>query len=159
MLLVSGGGPLVGVAVAILFMLAFFAVLWLRARHQRRMRKGLTMHILITGAAGMIGRKVTERLLADGRIGKREITKLTLHDVVAPDAQPTAQTSILPIVGDISDRSLVDRLVSEKPDIVMHLAAIVSGEAEADFDKGYAVNFDGTRLLFDAVRVQNYGRA
>ena len=45
------------------------------------------MHILITGAAGMIGRKLTERLLGDGRIGKREITKLTLHDIVAPDAQ------------------------------------------------------------------------
>jgi len=45
--------------------------------------------------------------------------------------------------------------VSEKPDIVIHLAAIVSGEAEADFDKGYAVNFDGTRLLLDALRVQN----
>ena len=63
------------------------------------------MHILITGAAGMIGRKITERLLKDGRIGEREITKLTLHDVVAPDAQPTETTTILPIVGDISDRT------------------------------------------------------
>ncbi len=114
------------------------------------------MHILITGAAGMIGRKVTERLLAQGRIGEREITKLTLHDVVAADAQPTADTTILPIVGDISDRTLVERLVAEKPDIIMHLAAIVSGEAEADFDKGYAVNLDGTRYLYEAVRAQNY---
>jgi nucleoside-diphosphate-sugar epimerase len=114
------------------------------------------MHILITGAAGMIGRKVTERLLAQGRIGEREITKLTLHDVVAADAQPTANTTILPIVGDISDRTLVERLVAEKPDIIMHLAAIVSGEAEADFDKGYAVNLDGTRYLYEAVRAQNY---
>jgi NAD(P)-dependent dehydrogenase (short-subunit alcohol dehydrogenase family) len=113
------------------------------------------MHILITGAAGMIGRKITERLLTDGHIGKREITKLTLHDIVAPDAKPNAHTSIRPIAGDISDQRLIDRLVSEKPDIVIHLAAVVSGEAEADFDKGYAVNFDGTRLLFDAIRVQN----
>ncbi len=115
------------------------------------------MHILITGAAGMVGRKVTERLLKDGRIGRREITKLTLHDVVAPDARPTPETTILPIVGDISDRAVINRLVAERPDIVMHLAAIVSGEAEADFDKGYAVNLDGTRHLFEAIRLQNYG--
>jgi D-erythronate 2-dehydrogenase len=114
------------------------------------------MHILITGAAGMIGRKIAERLLADAELGKREVTKLTLHDIVAPDLQPTANTSILPVAGDISDRTVVDRLVAEKPDIVMHLAAIVSGEAEADFDKGYAVNLDGTRYLFDAIRVQHY---
>jgi len=114
------------------------------------------MHILLTGAAGMIGRKVTERLLAQGRIGQREITKLTLHDVVAPDARPTEATTILPITGDISDRTVLDRLISEKPDMIIHLAAIVSGEAEADFDKGYAVNLDGTRHLFEAVRAQNY---
>ncbi len=113
------------------------------------------MHILITGAAGMIGRKLTDRLLADGHVGKREITKLTLHDIVAPDARPNAQTSIRPIAGDLADPRLIDRLLSEKPDIVIHLAAVVSGEAEADFDKGYSVNFDGTRLLLDAIRVQN----
>ncbi len=114
------------------------------------------MHILITGAAGMIGRKITEQLLKKGRVGDLEITKLTLHDIVASDAQPTENTSIRPIVGDLADRSVVDWLVSEKPDMIMHLAAIVSGEAEADFDKGYAVNFDGTRHLFDAIRLQHY---
>jgi nucleoside-diphosphate-sugar epimerase len=114
------------------------------------------MHILITGAAGMIGRKLTERLLSDARIGKLEITKLTLHDLVASDARPTENTSIRPIVGDLSDRSVVDRVVAEKPDMIMHLAAIVSGEAEADFDRGYAVNFDGTRHLFEAIRLQHY---
>jgi len=114
------------------------------------------MHILITGAAGMVGRKITERLLRDGRIGRLEISKLTLHDIVPSDARPTENTSIRPIVGDLSDRSVVDRLVAEKPDMIMHLAAIVSGEAEADFEKGYAVNFDGTRHLFEAVRLQHY---
>jgi D-erythronate 2-dehydrogenase len=114
------------------------------------------MHILITGAAGMVGRKIAERLLSQGRIGRRDITKLTLHDIVAPDTRPTERTSILPIAGDISDRTVADRLVAEKPDMIMHLAAIVSGEAEADFNKGYAVNFDGTRHLFEAVRTQNY---
>lgn len=114
------------------------------------------MHILITGAAGMIGRRLAERLLGEGRIGRREITKLTLHDIVAPDTQPTENTSIRPIVGDMSDRSVVERLVAEKPDIVVHLAAVVSGEAEADFDKGYATNFDGIRFLFEALRQQHY---
>ncbi len=72
------------------------------------------------------------------------------------DAKPTENTSIRPIVGDLSDRSVVGRLVAEKPDMVIHLAAIVSGEAEADFEKGYAVNFDGTRHLFEAIRLQHY---
>lgn len=113
------------------------------------------MHILITGAAGMIGRKITERLLAEPKIGNSEVAKLTLHDIVAPEAKATAKTTIRPIAGDLADPRLIERLVSEKPDIVMHLAAIVSGEAEANFDKGYSVNFDGMRMLFDAVRVQN----
>ena len=114
------------------------------------------MHILITGAAGMIGRKLTDRLLAEAAINSRPVTKLTLHDVVAPDAAPTPDTTILPVAGDISDPLVAARLVAERPDIVIHLAAIVSGEAEADFDKGYAVNLDGTRQLFDAIRTAEY---
>ena len=114
------------------------------------------MHILITGAAGMLGRKLTARLLRDGALDGRPVTKLTLHDMVPPEAEPTANTSILPIVGDIADHVLTDRLVLERPDIVFHLAAIVSGEAETDFAKGYAANFDGTRHLLDAIRVADY---
>lgn len=114
------------------------------------------MHILITGAAGMIGGRIAERFLHDGRIGRREITKLTLSDVVLPAAEPNGNTAVLPIVGDLSDRTVARRLVAEKPDVIIHLAAIVSGEAEADFDRGYAVNFDGVRHLFEAVREENY---
>src|SRR5689334_6083551 len=113
------------------------------------------MHILITGAAGMIGRKLTEALMARGHVGQREITRMTLHDIVAPSAKGNDKITIRPIAGDIADKALIDRLVEEKPDPVIHLAAIVSGEAEADFDKGYAVNFDGTRNLWDAIRLQN----
>ena len=129
------------------------------------------MHVLITGAAGMIGRKLTERLLAEPELGGRPVTKLTLHDVVTPQSAPTPHaaadaaplptptplTSIRPIVGDISDKVLVEHLIAEKPDLIIHLAAVVSGEAESDFAKGYAVNFDGTRLLFDEIRKAHYG--
>ena len=89
------------------------------------------MHVLITGAAGMIGRKLTERLLAEPELGGRPVTKLTLHDLVTPEAAATPQTSILPIVGNISDNVLAKHLIAEKPDLIVHLAAIVSGEAEA----------------------------
>jgi len=115
------------------------------------------MHVLITGAAGMIGRKLTERLLGEPELAGRPVSKLTLHDVVTPQAAPTPQTSILPIVGDISDKVLVEHLIAEKPDLIVHLAAVVSGEAEARFDRGYAVNIDGTRLLFDEIRKAHYG--
>ncbi|MCY0448282.1 NAD-dependent epimerase/dehydratase family protein, partial [Klebsiella pneumoniae] len=54
--------------------------------------------------------------------------------------------------GDISDAATVQALVADRPEVIFHLAAIVSGEAEADFDKGYRINLDGTRHLFEAIR-------
>jgi len=59
-----------------------FAML-LRMR-QTKTKRSWVLHILVLGAAGMVGRKLTERLLRDGRLGKRDITRMTLHDVVAP---------------------------------------------------------------------------
>lgn len=115
------------------------------------------MHILILGAAGMIGCKLTERLVRDGRIGSREISRITLHDVVAP--QPPAKAPF-PVHAGASDFSLpgaAEKLIVERPDIIFHLAAIVSGEAEADFEKGYRINLDGTRLLLDAIRATGGG--
>ncbi|ODT78247.1 MAG: NAD-dependent epimerase [Pelagibacterium sp. SCN 64-44] len=109
------------------------------------------MHILIIGAAGMIGRKLTERLLATGELGGTGITRLTLADIVAPAAPPTdipAETLAL----DLSASASAARLAAARPDVIFHLAAIVSGEAEADFDKGYRINLDGTRFLLEAIR-------
>jgi nucleoside-diphosphate-sugar epimerase len=108
------------------------------------------LKILVTGAAGMIGRKLCERLAREGKLGK-PITAMHMVDVVEPKA-PQAGFSIKTGTADISNDAAVRALVAEKPDTIFHLAAIVSGEAERDFDKGYAVNFDGTRFLFDAVR-------
>ena len=116
------------------------------------------MHILILGAAGMVGRKLTERLVRDGRLGSQDITRLTLHDVVAP-AKP-ADASIpgrgrRPPISPTPARP--KPLIAERPDVIFHLAAIVSGEAEADFDKGYRINLDGTRYLFEAIRAVGGG--
>ena len=115
------------------------------------------MHILITGAAGMLGRKLAERLVAQGELSGRPVTRLILQDIVAPATEGSAETAVLPLAGDISDPLVTERLVSEKPDIIFHLAAIVSGEAETDFDKGYRINLDATRNLFEAVRLASYG--
>ncbi|WP_322517679.1 D-erythronate dehydrogenase [Rhodopseudomonas palustris] len=112
------------------------------------------MHILILGAAGMVGRKLTERLLADGRLGDREITRMTLQDVVAPAKPANAAMPITTVTSDLADAGAAASLVAHRSDVIFHLAAIVSGEAEADFDKGYRINLDGTRHLIDAIRAE-----
>ena len=93
------------------------------------------MHILIVGAAGMVGRKLTEALLREGRLGTHEITRMTLQDVVAP-AKPNASIPISVIASDFADAGAAAPLIADRPDVIFHLAAIVSGEAEAEFDKG-----------------------
>ena len=110
------------------------------------------MHILILGAAGMVGRKLAERLARDGKLGKSDISKMTLQDVVAPAKPAGAAMPVELVTADVSSQPAVVKLVSSKPDVIFHLAAIVSGEAEADFDKGYRINLDGTRYLIDAIR-------
>lgn len=109
------------------------------------------MHILIIGAAGMIGRKLTDRLVADGRLGGAAIDRLTLVDVVEPTL-PRTPIALAAAAADLSTPGVPERLVAGRPDVIFHLAAIVSGEAEADFDKGYRINLDGTRNLFEAIR-------
>ena len=110
------------------------------------------MHILVIGAAGMVGRKLVERLAGDGGLGGKAITRATLHDIVAPQAPEGAPFAVTTLASDFSIPGEAEKLVAERPDVIFHLAAIVSGEAEADFDKGYRINLDGTRMLFDAIR-------
>jgi nucleoside-diphosphate-sugar epimerase len=114
------------------------------------------LHILVIGAAGMIGRKFTERLVKDGGLAGRAISRMTLTDVVTPDA-PAAGWPVETTSGDLSSPGEAQRLVASRPDMIIHLAAIVSGEAEADFDKGYRINLDGTRALFEAIRAVGDG--
>ena len=110
------------------------------------------MHVAVTGAAGMIGRKLVARLVEDGRLGDAELERLTLMDVVAPDPPPQGTA----FAGDLADPATAQRLVDGRPDVIVHLAAVVSGEAEADFDKGYRVNLDGTRTLLETIRAAAY---
>jgi nucleoside-diphosphate-sugar epimerase len=115
------------------------------------------MHILITGAAGMIGRKLTERLVIDRALNGQQIDKLTLIDVVAPVRPAGFSDHVKTRAADLADPTVAEKAVAERPDVIFHLAGVVSGEAETDFDKGYRVNLDGTRALLDAVRtVENY---
>ncbi|HXV31396.1 MAG TPA: NAD-dependent epimerase/dehydratase family protein, partial [Sinorhizobium sp.] len=110
------------------------------------------MHVMVIGAAGMIGRKLVERLAVDpGALGY-DIERLTLVDVVEPPVPAALSAIVTAFALDLSAEGGAARLVASRPDIVFHLAAIVSGEAEADFDKGYRVNLDGTRALFEAIR-------
>ena len=115
------------------------------------------MHILVLGAAGMVGRKLVDRLVADGRLGKNAVSKMTLHDVVAAKQPEKAGFPVEILSGDFAVPGVAEKLIAGRPDVVFHLAAIVSGEAELDFDKGYRINLDGTRMLFDAIRLAGGG--
>lgn len=111
------------------------------------------MRILVLGAAGMVGRRLVERLLADKELGGRAIAAIDAFDVVAPDFPDVPETiTVTCEAGDISSAETVEGLITRQPDVIFHLAAIVSGEAEADFDKGYRINLDGTRHLLEAIR-------
>ena len=113
------------------------------------------MHILIIGAAGMVGRKLTERLAKDGALAGKKITKATLHDVIEPTAPAGAPFAVTTLASDFSAPGEAEKLVAGKPDFIFHLAAIVSGEAEQDFDKGYRINLTGSWNLFEAIRQLN----
>jgi nucleoside-diphosphate-sugar epimerase len=113
------------------------------------------MHVLIIGAAGMVGRKLTAALVRAGRVGGRELEALTQADVVAPTPPAGFAGRTEAFAADLSVPGIAQKLVAGRPDLIFHLAAIVSGEAEADFEKGYRINLDGTRLLLEAIRREN----
>ena len=110
------------------------------------------MHVFITGAAGMIGRKLTARLVTDGALKGRPIDKLTLLDVTAPPRPEKFAGAVESVAADIADPAALRAVTVTRPDVIFHLAAVVSAEAELDFEKGMRINLDGSRALFDAVR-------
>src|SRR5579862_7723479 len=115
------------------------------------------MHILITGAAGMIGRKLTARLAGSGEHNGRRIEKLTLIDITAPLRPEGFAGTVETLAADIGDAAAAPAAIAGRPDIIFHLAAIVSGEAELDFEKGTRVNLDGSRALLEAIRKTGSG--
>jgi len=115
------------------------------------------MHILITGAAGMIGRKLTARLVAENAVNGEPIDHLTLLDVSAPQRPENFSGRVNAVAADIADPAAARAAVAGRPDIIFHLAAVVSGEAELDFEKGIRVNFDGSRALLEAIRTAGGG--
>src|SRR5208283_1281750 len=105
------------------------------------------MRVVVTGGCGFLGRRLALRL-----IERSDIDELVLFDN-APSALPLpANRKLRLVTGDIADRERVQRLIIPGTDAVFHLAAVVSGQAEADTELGYRVNLDGTRAVLDASR-------
>lgn len=109
------------------------------------------MRIVITGGCGFLGRRVAMRLLERGT-AQGAVDELVLFDNAAPALPLPEDRRLTLVTGDIADRATVARLIAPGTDAVFHLAAIVSGQAEADTDLGYRVNLDGTRAVLDACR-------
>jgi len=109
------------------------------------------LRILITGAGGFIGRKLTERLLADGTVDGRTVQHITAADLYGLDLLAD-DARLARVALDITDHVAAAKLIAQGYDLVVHLAAIVSANAEEDFDLGYKVNLDGTRYLLEGLK-------
>jgi nucleoside-diphosphate-sugar epimerase len=105
------------------------------------------MNVLIIGGGGFLGQKLAKALVARGELRGEPISKLTLADLVAPSVL-AASFPVVTCAVDITDASQVRILMEDKPDVIYHLAAIVSGQAEAEFDLGMSVNLFGSLNVF-----------
>ncbi len=116
------------------------------------------MQVLILGGGGMVGQKLVRHLTAHPHLSNKEISHVQLVDAfVEPKIPSGAPFEAISRIADITDLDTCHELVKTEPEVIFHLAAIVSGEAESNFEKGYLVNLDGTRNLFEAIRARkNY---
>ncbi|HYF59323.1 MAG TPA: D-erythronate dehydrogenase [Burkholderiaceae bacterium] len=119
------------------------------------------MRILITGGAGFLGQQLIARLLAAGRIrldDEGAAREEPIDEIVCFDQGEgrLRDARVRNVAGDVSDAATVRALVDADTGVVVHLAAVVSGTAEADFDLGMRVNLDGTRHLLEACRAQGH---
>ena len=114
------------------------------------------MRVVITGGGGFLGMRLARALLARGRLtapdgAERALTGVVLLDAAFPPQLPQ-DPRLQAIGGDIADRAAIERVVTPDTAAVFHLAAVVSGAAEAEFDLGMRVNLEGTRLLLERLR-------
>lgn len=117
------------------------------------------MKVLITGGAGFLGQRLARELLARGELKglhgePQPITELVLLDVVAATGFEDGRVRVE--VGDIAERSVLERLIDDETSVIFHLAAIVSGQAEADFDLGMRINLDASRALLETCRLRGH---
>ncbi|XP_026733074.1 uncharacterized protein LOC113497648 [Trichoplusia ni] len=107
------------------------------------------MKVVVTGAAGFLGSRLADELLLNG-LEKTKVTELILTDVQTPPARQDPRVTALAL--NLTEPTAADKLIDEKCGVVFHLAAVVSGQAEADFEFGMKANLDATRSLLEAVR-------
>jgi nucleoside-diphosphate-sugar epimerase len=115
------------------------------------------MHILITGAAGMIGRKLTARLVKDGGVAGQPIDRLTLTDIVAPEKPAGFGGKADLVTADLAGDGVAAKLLADRPRMIFHLAGVVSGEAETNLEKGYRANLQGMQALLETIRTAGGG--
>jgi len=113
------------------------------------------MHVLITGGAGFLGQRLARRLLALGELpgpdgAARRLERIVLLDVVAADGFDDPR--VASVVGAFTDPATLNTVLGRDTGAVCHLAAVVSGQAEAEFDLGMQVNLDGSRALLERCR-------
>lgn len=113
------------------------------------------MRIVITGGAGFLGQRLARAVLSrdtltDARGARRPVREVVLVDVMP--ARGVADARLRTVAGDLADPAVAAAAITPDTDSVFHLAAVVSGQAEADFDLGMRVNLDATRLLLERCR-------
>jgi nucleoside-diphosphate-sugar epimerase len=109
------------------------------------------MRITILGGGGFLGRKMAARLAAEGKLGGKAVTGLTLFDMAEPPPMD-APFPVTRLAGDVTDAAALARAIPEDTDVIVHLAAVVSAQAEADYELGLRVNLHGTLAVIDACR-------